>query len=66
MKQNNFEKVEVTQGNMKVILEFPARSEQDEIIKQEVRSILSSSLQEYFQKGAFKNEAGTNVITGKF
>ena len=50
MKQNSFEKVEVTQGEMKVILEFPVKSEQDERIKQEVRSILSSTLQEHLQK----------------
>jgi hypothetical protein len=50
MKQGDFEKIEVTQGSMKVILEFPTQSEQDETIKKEVRSILSSTLQEYLQK----------------
>lgn len=50
MKQDNFKKVEVMQGNMKVILEFPKQSEQDETIKREVRSLLSSTLQEHLQK----------------
>lgn len=50
MKQDNFKKVEVMQGSMKVILEFPKQSEQDETIKREVRSILSSTLQEHLQK----------------
>ena len=50
MKQDNFKKVEVMQGSMKVILEFPKQSEQDETIKREVRFILSSTLQEHLQK----------------
>lgn len=50
MKQDDFKKVEVMQGSMKVILEFPKQSEQDETIKREVRSLLSSTLQEHLQK----------------
>lgn len=50
MKQDVFKKVEIMQGSMKVILEFPGQSELDETIKREVQSILSSTLQEHLQK----------------
>lgn len=50
MEQDDFKKVEVMQGSMKIILEFPRQSEQDETIKREVRFILSSTLQEHLQK----------------
>ena len=50
MEQNDFKKIEVMHGKMKVIIEFPSQSNHDEIIKQEVRTILASTLQEHLQK----------------
>lgn len=41
---------ETMQDGMKVILEVPEQSEEDERAKQEVRKILTTVLQEYLQK----------------
>lgn len=50
MKKNNYEQHEMKCGGMKVILEFPKQSDNDEKVKQEVKAILSSALQEQLQK----------------
>ncbi|MCM1219315.1 MAG: hypothetical protein NC548_32955 [Lachnospiraceae bacterium] len=47
---NDYIQYETVQDGMKVILEVPEESEEDEKAKQEVRKILTSVLQEYLKK----------------
>ncbi len=46
----NYIQYETMQDGMKVILEVPEESAEDEKAKQEVRKILTNVLQEYLQK----------------
>lgn len=50
MIDTDYNQIEMEQGGMKVILEFPSKSEKEESIKQEVKGILSSVLQEQLEK----------------
>ena len=50
MTDTNYNQIEMEEGGMKVILEFPSKSENEESIKQEVKGILSSVLQEQLEK----------------
>ena len=50
MIDTDYNQIEMEQGRMKVILEFPSKSEKEESIKQEVKGILSSVLQEQLEK----------------
>lgn len=50
MIDTDYNQIEMEQGGMKVILEFPSKSEKEESIKQEVKGILSSVLQEPLEK----------------
>lgn len=46
MDKSGYERKEEMSGGIRIILEFPVKSEEEEKIKQEVRSILCSSLKE--------------------
>lgn len=37
-------------GEMKITLQFPAKTEREDVIRQEVREILFCALREYLQK----------------
>lgn len=50
MTDTNYNQIEMEEGGMKVILEFPSKSENEESIKQEIKGILSSVLQEQLEK----------------
>lgn len=50
MTDTNYNQIEMEEGGMKVILEFPSKSENKESIKQEIKGILSSVLQEQLEK----------------
>lgn len=50
MNHNSYQQYEMKRGGMKVTLEFPKQSQDDEKVKQEVKSILASALQEQLQK----------------
>lgn len=50
MTDTDYNQIEMEQEGMKVILEFPSKSENEESIKQEIKGILSSVLQEQLEK----------------
>lgn len=50
MTDTDYDQIETEKGGMKVILEFPRKPEREETIRQEVKGILSSALQEYLEK----------------
>lgn len=47
---DTYNQIEMEKGGMKVIFEFPKKSEQEETIKQEVKGILYSTLHEQLAK----------------
>lgn len=53
MKQEEYQRLELEQNGMQVVLEFPTESGNDEKIKREVKEILSHILQEYFIKNMY-------------
>lgn len=50
MSDMSYQQVEHEKDGMKIVLEFPTKSEQTESLNKEVKSILSSVLQEQLQK----------------
>lgn len=50
MQNKIYKQLEIEQGEMKVILEFPQDSKDEDYIKEEVKSILSKILQEHLEK----------------
>lgn len=50
MNQKEYNCLELKQNNMHIILEFPKEPEKEEIIKKEVKGILSDILQEHITK----------------
>ena len=50
MQNKIYEQLEIEQGEMKVILEFPQDSRDEDSIKEEVKSILSKILHEHLEK----------------
>lgn len=52
MTNTTYQQLETNQGGYKVILEFPRQSENEETIKQEVKLILASTLQERLKKSS--------------
>ncbi len=53
MKQEKYQRLELEQNSMQVVLEFPTESGNDEKIKREVKEILFHILQEYFTKNMY-------------
>ncbi|MEY8234744.1 hypothetical protein AALA36_03330 [Lachnospiraceae bacterium 66-29] len=53
MKQEKYQRLELEQNGMQVVLEFPTESGNDEKIKKEVKEILFHVLQEYFTKNMY-------------
>lgn len=49
MKNDRYEKINMEKAGIKILLEFPEKSKQ-EVIAQEVKSILSGELQEYIRQ----------------
>lgn len=52
MTNTTYQQLETNQGGYKVVLEFPKQSENEETIKQEVKLILASVLQERLRKSS--------------
>lgn len=52
MTNTTYQQLETNQGGYKVVLEFPKQSENEEAIKQEVKLILASALQERLRKSS--------------
>lgn len=52
MTNTTYQQLETNQGGYKVVLEFPKQSENEETIKQEVKLILASALQERLRKSS--------------
>ena len=52
MTNTTYQQLETNQGGYKVVLEFPKQSENEESIKQEVKLILASVLQERLRKSS--------------
>lgn len=52
MTNTTYQQLETNQGGYKVVLEFPKQSENEESIKQEVKLILASALQEHLRKSS--------------
>lgn len=52
MTNTTYQQLETNQGGYKVVLEFPKQSENEESIKQEVKLILASALQERLRKSS--------------
>lgn len=50
MTDTDYEQIKMEREGMKVTFEFPRRAEQEEAVRQEVKGILSSALQEYLEK----------------
>lgn len=50
MENTAYQQLETKKDEMKVVLEFPDKIENEEIIKEEVKSILADVLQERFRK----------------
>ena len=48
--KNSYTKHEVEREGMKIILEIPPKNVRDEIIKEELKSIMYSTLKEQLQK----------------
>ena len=54
MIDTDYKRIEMEKEEMKVILEFPAESEHEEAVKQEIKRILFRVLQEQLEKDAFQ------------
>ena len=52
MTQETYQQLEKNQGNYKLVLEFPDQPVNSDTIKQEVKSILASALQEHLKKSS--------------
>lgn len=52
MTNTTYQQLETNQGGYKVVLEFPRQPENEETIKQEVKLILASALQEHLRKSS--------------
>lgn len=52
MTNTTYHQLETNQGGYKVVLEFPKQSKCEDAIKQEVKSILASALQEHLRKSS--------------
>lgn len=52
MPNTTYEQLETQQEGYKVVLEFPKQPENEEAIKQEIKRILASALQEYLRKSS--------------
>ena len=52
MTQETYQQLEKNQGNYKLVLEFPNQPVNSDTIKQEVKSILASALQEQLKKSS--------------
>lgn len=52
MTQETYQQLEKNQGNYKLVLEFPNQPVNSDTIKQEVKSILASALQEHLKKSS--------------
>lgn len=52
MTNTTYQQLETNQEGYKVVLEFPRQSENEEAIKQEVKLILASALQEHLRKSS--------------
>lgn len=52
MTQETYQQLEKNQGNYKLVLEFPNQPVNSDTIKQEVKSILASALQEHLMKSS--------------
>ncbi len=50
MTNTTYQQLETNQGGYKVVLEFPKQPKNEEVIKQEVKLILASALQERLRK----------------
>ena len=53
MKQEKYQRLELEQNSMQVVLEFPTESGNDEKIKREVKELLFHKHQEYFTKNMY-------------
>ena len=47
MAKSNIERNNITNGNVKIVFEFPPQSYKDEEVKMEVKSIMASVLREH-------------------
>ena len=54
MQQNLYMTKQSSQREIKVILEFPAKSSKDDLIKKEVKAIMISALQDILTKAGRK------------
>ena len=52
MTQETYQQLEKNQCNYKLVLEFPNQPVNSDTIKQEVKSILASALQEHLKKSS--------------